>query len=173
MFRTGFGLDSHKFEEKKTKPLILGGIVVEFEKSLQAHSDGDVVLHSIFNAISSALGGRSIGFYHPDKIAEKENTPSHLYLETVKKMLKEKNFEIANLSIMIECREPKIESIADKMKTSIAKHLNISEEQIAILATSGEELSAFGKGEGIQVYSTVLIEKSEPKDQIPPREMKA
>mgnify|MGYP001608195052 CR=1 FL=1 len=61
---------------------------------------------------------------------------------------------------MIECKFPKIEPIADKMKTSIAKHLEIEEEQIAILATSGEELTAFGKGEGIQVYSTVLIQKN-------------
>lgn len=160
MFRTGFGLDSHRFEKGKQKKLILGGIEIKGEQGLHAHSDGDVVLHSIFNAISSALGGKSIGFYHPDTIKEKEGTSSHLYLETVKKMLREKNFEIVNLSIMIECKQPKIEPIADAMKTSIAKHLNLETQQIAILATTGEELNPFGKGEGIQVYSTVLIEKN-------------
>ena len=160
MFRTGFGLDSHRFEKEKQKKLILGGIEVIGEQGLHAHSDGDVVLHSIFNAISSALGGKSIGFYHSDKIAEKENIASHLYLETVKKMLKEKNFEIVNLSIMIECKQPKIDPIADAMKQKISEFLNLNQEQIAILATTGEELSPFGKGEGIQVYSTVLLQKS-------------
>ena len=159
MFRIGFGLDSHRFELEKQKKLMLGGIEVIGEKGLKAHSDGDVVLHSIFNAISSALGERSIGFYHSDKLAEKENIASHLYLETVKKMLKEKGYEIVNLAITLECKTPKIEPIADAMKASIAKHLSLSIEQISIIATSGEELSAFGKGKGIQVYSTVLLQK--------------
>ncbi|MFB6076174.1 MAG: 2-C-methyl-D-erythritol 2,4-cyclodiphosphate synthase, partial [Candidatus Aenigmatarchaeota archaeon] len=91
---TGIGIDSHKFEENDNGKLVLGGIEIEEESKLKAHSDGDVILHSLFNAISSALGNRSIGHYHSNNIEEKRGISSIKYMETVKEMMKKNEVKL-------------------------------------------------------------------------------
>lgn len=158
-FRVGFGIDSHAFEETEGKPLILGGIVFQGEKGLKAHSDGDVVLHALFNAISSAIGGRSIGYYFPDSRPENKGADSRKFIEKALEMMKEKGFRLNNLGIMIECLKPKIEPKADEMKESLSRLLGLDKERISIIATTGEGLTSFGQGKGIMVSCAVSIAK--------------
>lgn len=154
-FRCAIGQDSHRFSEEKGKPLILGGI--EFEgKSLLANSDGDVVLHAITNAVSGITGVNVLGSI-ADEMCKRGITDSKEYLKEAMKYL---DYEIANLSISIECKTPKISPRIKEMKDSIANLLNITEDRIGITATTGEGLTAFGQGLGIQVFCIITVKRS-------------
>lgn len=157
-FRIGIGQDSHMFEETK-KGLTIAGITLEDELKLQANSDGDVVLHAIFNAISQALGQMSLGFY-ADEQCEKGVTDSKKYLAIILKDMKKSKFKINSLGVMIECKKPKIDPLVSKMKKSLAELLDLSPPRIGITATSGEELTAFGAGLGIQCFCIVSLRKA-------------
>jgi|YelNatPaOPRAMG01_1025707.scaffolds.fasta_scaffold03556_8 2-C-methyl-D-erythritol 2,4-cyclodiphosphate synthase len=153
----GIGEDSHAFGSNKK--LVLGGVVFEGEKGLIAQSDGDVVLHSLFNAVSSAVGGRSIGFYFPDKDEKNKNRDSMDFIEKAVEMLKENNCIVENISISIECKKPRIEPKIEEIKKKISSAFSVQPCQVGITATSGEGLTSFGKGEGIRVVSVVSILK--------------
>jgi len=155
--RIGLGLDSHKFTNIP-KPLILGGVLIPNEQGLEANSDGDVILHSLFNAFSQAIGERSIGYYD-DSMLKKGITDSKEYLRLILKMVEERDFKINNIGIMIEAKKPFLEPFAEKMKAELSKLLKIQKTQIGITFTSGEELTEFGKGKGIQVFSIVSLKK--------------
>ena len=154
-FRCAIGQDSHRFSDKKNKPLVLGGI--EFEgKPLLANSDGDVVLHAVTNAISGITGVNILGDI-ADSMCQQGITDSKEYL---KEALKYLDWEIVNLSISIECKIPKVSPRIKEMKLSIASLLNISENRIGITATTGEGLTAFGQGLGIQVFCILTVKRS-------------
>lgn len=154
MYRIGFGTDSHAFETEKKK-LVLAG--TEFEgNGLKGNSDGDAVLHALCNAICSALGKGSLSIYS-DKMCSEGITDSKEYLKIPLKWMKEKGYEIENVSIALECKKPKIEPKREEMKKSLSKILEIEEERIGITATSGEGLTEFGKGNGVMVQTTVLL----------------
>lgn len=155
--KVGFGQDSHKFTNK-AKPLILAGVVIPNEKGLMANSDGDVVLHSLFNAISQSIGEKSLGYY-ADDMCKKGIKDSREYLKLILDKLKQKSYKINNVGIMIEARKPKIDMYEEKIKRSLSKLLNVKQDSIGITATSGEYLTPFGKGEAIQVFSIVSIRK--------------
>ncbi len=151
--RLGIGLDSHRFTNKD-KPLILGGVMIPNEKGLQANSDGDVILHSLFNAISQSMGNKSISYY-ADPLCKKGITDSKEYLKIAVDMVKD--YEINNVGVMIEAKKPKISPYEEKIKENIAKLLNIDKKLVGITATSGEELTEFGKGKGIQATTIVSL----------------
>jgi len=158
--RVGIGQDSHAFVKKGSKKLILGGIEIPDEKGIEANSDGDVILHSLFNALSQAVGEKSLGFY-AEPMFKKGITDSREFLKTAKKLVNDKGYKVNNIGIMFEGKKPRIDNYVDNMKKTIAKLLEIKEEQIGITATSGENLTSFGKGKGIQVFSIVsLIKKN-------------
>ncbi len=159
MYKIGIGHDSHMFEESEGKPLVLGGKIIKDHVGIMSHSDGDLIIHSIFNAVSSALGNKSLGHYHPDTDLDKVGQDSKRFFETLNKMLSEKGFRVGNLSIAIECKTPKIEPYVDDMKKNLAGLLNIKVDQIGITATTGEGLTVFGQGKGIQVFSIVSLIK--------------
>lgn len=127
------------------------------ERGLRANSDGDVVLHALCNAISQAVGGRSIGVYADPLCLEKGIKDSAEYLKVILKMMAEKGYCVNNIGIMIECARPKIEPYAEVMKKRIASLLGVVEEAVGITATSGERLTSFGKGEGIQVFAVASL----------------
>lgn len=154
MIRTGIGLDSHKFDDKGE--LKLAGVKIDYPKGLIANSDGDVIYHSIFNAISQAIGGSSIGKYD-DQVINKGIMDSAKYLRIALEMITKKNYVISNIGVMVEAKEPKLLEYEDKMKENIAYELGISKDAIGITFTSGEDLSAFGRAEGIQVFSVATI----------------
>lgn len=155
--RVGIGLDSHKFTDKP-KELILGGVVIPDENGLEANSDGDVIFHSLFNALSQSVGGKSLGFY-ADPLCKQGIKNSAVYLKISLEMIKEKGFKINNIGIMIEAKKPKLDEYEVLIKEKIAGICCIDPSKIGITATSGEELTAFGRGEGIQVFSIVSLRK--------------
>ncbi len=157
-FIVGIGQDSHVFEKTK-KGLALGGVKFKNELKLKANSDGDVILHAIFNALSQAIGQKSLGFY-ADKKCKLGIKNSKKYLEEVLKKIKKKNLEINNLGIMIECKTPKIDPISEEIKKSMSKILDIPKIKIGITATTGENVTEFGKGKGVQCFAIVSLKNN-------------
>ena len=157
MFRVGFGVDSHAFDDDPKKPLILGGVKVEGHNGLRAHSDGDVILHALFNAVSTALGMRSIGYYFPDNKEENKGKNSWEFLGFLKKEMLLQGFGIENISIMILAKTPKIEPIAEQVKQSIAGYFGVGVDRVGIAATSGEGQDSAGRGESIMVFVSCSI----------------
>jgi len=157
MYKIGLGQDSHRFSNLK-KDLILGGVKINNINGLEANSDGDVILHSICNALSSAIGGDSIGTWADEMCLKKEIKDSREYVKEIVKAVFQKKYKVNNLAISVEARKPylKIEAIKE-IKTNIAQLLAINIDQVGITFTSGEGLTAFGKGEGIQVLSIVSL----------------
>ena len=153
--KTGLGQDSHAFSDNK-KPLILAGVNFKHSQGLSANSDGDVVLHAVTNAISSITGINILGS-KADKLCQQGVKDSAEYLKLAYQDLN--NWQIQHIAISIECLTPKISPLIDDMKLSIAKILNIATDDVGITATTGEGLNAFGKGEGIQVFSIVTVSK--------------
>lgn len=151
--KVSIGQDSHQFD-LKNKKLILGGIVFENEYKLLGNSDADVVLHSITNAISGITCTSILGEI-ADNMCKAGITNSEEYVKEALKYLKEK---IIHVSISIECKFPKITPKIEEMRKNIARILHISENSVGITATSGEELTEFGKGKGISVISVLTVE---------------
>ena len=159
MVRVGFGSDSHPFDEKGGKPLVLGGVRLEGERGLKANSDGDVILHAIFNALSQACGGESIGHY-ADPLNKKGVTDSREYLKIALKMVTDIGYRINNIGIMIEAKKPFIPiHLNSKIKESIARLADIGENNVGITYTSGEGLTSFGRGKGMLAQAIVSLIK--------------
>ncbi len=155
--RIGLGQDSHKFIDEKQ--LKLGGILIEHEKGLEGNSDGDVILHALFNAFSQAIGMRSIGCYADDMCLEQGITDSREYLKFIYEKVKEKGYAVNNIGIMVEALKPRMEKYHDKIKESISKLIGCEVSQIGLTFTSGEELTSFGRGEGMQCFVVVTLSK--------------
>jgi len=155
-FRIGFGQDSHKFSQNRSRKLVLGGYIVPNETGLEANSDGDLILHALFNAISSAIGCKSLGHY-ADPMLEKGITNSKEYFKVIMAKLKDKNMKISNVSISIEARKPRLDEHTDKIIESLSKILSMEKEKIGITHTTGEGLTSFGKGEGMQCFAVVSL----------------
>jgi 2-C-methyl-D-erythritol 2,4-cyclodiphosphate synthase len=161
-FRIGLGKDSHRFakESPGSKTLIIGGVEFPGHPAFVAHSDGDVLYHAVFNAIASALGLHSIGHYFPNSAEREAGRNSAEYLEYARSLCEESNYRLANLSLTVECREPKIDQAAAAMKSNLARILGIGPDQIGITATSGENASVWGQGLGVEVTATVLVQNT-------------
>lgn len=156
MFRVGLGQDSHRL--KPGKRLVLGGITVSRQYCLEADSDGDVIVHSLCNALSTAGGGGSLDTW-AGAMFKQGISDSRQFLIAVMKRIKAKGYKVVNASVAVEAALPKLEPVRGKLQASLAAQLGIKPEQVGISFTSGEGLTAFGRGEGIQVISVVLLEK--------------
>jgi|TARA_B100001971_G_scaffold72955_1_gene67253 2-C-methyl-D-erythritol 4-phosphate cytidylyltransferase/2-C-methyl-D-erythritol 2,4-cyclodiphosphate synthase len=154
--RIGIGQDSHKFSTDKNKKLMLGGLEIENKSGFEANSDGDVLLHALFNALSTTIGYKSISFY-ADDMCKRGITDSKKYVEFILDKVNEKGFKISNVAVMLEGKKPRIDEYIDKIKASLSKLLKIKKENIGIAATSGEELTEFGKGRGMQCFAVVTL----------------
>ena len=156
--KVGIGQDSHRFnflgQEKK---LILGGVVFHNELPLHGNSDSDVILHSITNAISGITGVNILGEIADEMCLEKGITNSKYYVLKSLEFLN--GFTITHVSISVECKSPMITPFVPQIKKSISDILSLDIADIGITATSGERLTSFGKGEGIQVFSIVTAVK--------------
>ena len=161
MFRIGLGQDSHRFANPQVdggKPLILGGVKISESVSLAANSDGDVILHSICNALSSAIGGDSLSSWADEMCLKKGIKDSKKYVEYIFKKVKQKKYRVANVSICVEAKKPCLDlKIIKKIKEKIASLLEINIQQVGITFTSGENLTPFGQGKGIQSIAQVLL----------------
>lgn len=154
--KVGIGQDSHSFDfDDKEKKLILGGIIFEDCAPLQGNSDADVVLHSITNAISGVTCVNILGEVSDELCLNQGIKDSSVYLKEALKYLGES--KIVHISLSIECLKPKITPMIPDMRRSLSLLLNIPENCIGITATTGEGLTAFGQGLGIQVFSCVTV----------------
>lgn len=151
MQRVGIGQDSHRFlPEDATKPCIIAGVVFEDVPGLKANSDGDVVFHAICNALSSLTGVLILGALADELCAKDGITDSSVYLKEALKTLV--NERIVHVALSIEGQRPHFSKRIPEMRRSIASLLNIQESQVGITATTGEGLTDFGCGEGLQCF---------------------
>lgn len=156
IIKTGLGQDSHAFEHNTTKALMLGGVRIDHPLGLKGNSDADVILHSLTNAISSITGNNILGV-KADELCQKGITDSCEYLKLA--LMDLQDWQINHVAISIECLVPKISPNIDAIKCNLASLLNTSVDNIGITATTGEGLTAFGRGEGIQVLTLITVAK--------------
>ena len=154
--RIGNGFDVHAFTKEPSK-LILGGVIIDYQFGLKGHSDADVLLHSITDAILGSISMGDIGTHFPPNESKWKNANSSIFLKKSLKLLKEKNGEINNLDITIICEEPKISKYTKEIQKNLSKLLNIKEEKISLKATTTEGLGFTGRKEGIAVMSNILV----------------
>ncbi len=155
MFRVGIGYDIHRLKEGV--PLILGGVNLPYHKGLEGHSDADVLVHAIMDAMLGAASLPDIGVFFPDTDKSLKGISSFLLLREVDAKVKEKNFSIINIDSVIIAEEPKIAPFIPEMKSRIAALLKLSDEVVAIKATTHEKLGALGEGKGIAAQAVVLL----------------
>lgn len=154
--KVGIGQDSHRFDfNDSEKKLILGGIVIKGHAPLKGNSDADVILHAITNAISGVSCVNILGKVSDEMCLNQGITDSREYLREAVKTLGESR--IVHLSISIECLTPKITPIMPQIRQNLSKLLDLPENCIGITATSGEGLTQFGEGKGIQVFCIVTV----------------
>lgn len=155
--RIGIGYDVHKLVYNRK--LILGGVEFQYEKGLLGHSDADVLVHAIMDAILGALNLPDIGNLFPDTDDEYKDIYSIKLLDRVIKLMEEKSYKIGNLDTVIICEMPKISPKREEIQKKLAKHLKTDIENVSIKASTSEKLSFTGRGEGIEARAVVLLEK--------------
>jgi 2-C-methyl-D-erythritol 2,4-cyclodiphosphate synthase len=157
-YRVGNGIDFHKLALDATRPLILGGYTIESEWSLVGHSDADIVLHALSDAILGALGLGDIGQYFPDTDNSLKNIDSSIILKKCLSLMKEKGYSLLNADNTIIGEKPKIAPHRLQIISSLARLLEISEDQVSVKATTTEKMGALGRSEGLAVFTTVMLE---------------
>jgi len=156
--RIGFGFDVHKLSEGEE--LWLGGILIPYEKGTIAHSDGDVLIHAICDAMLGAAKLRDIGYQFPDSSDEFKNIDSKILLKRTDELIHGKGFKIGNIDATIVAQRPILRDYIPKMEKTLAGVLNIDAEDISLKATTSEKLGFEGREEGISVYAVTIIEKN-------------
>lgn len=157
LMRVGIGYDVHQLAEGRK--LILGGIEIPHEKGIVAHSDGDVLIHAICDALLGAANLRDIGFHFPDNSATYKNISSVILLEQTVKILKEKGYRVGNIDSTICLQRPKIKDVIPQMVTCLSRALDTDPENVSVKATTTEKLGFVGEEKGISVYAVALIYK--------------
>lgn len=156
-FRIGQGYDVHRLAEGET--LWLGGILIPHDKGTIAHSDGDVLIHAICDALLGAARLRDIGTNFPDNSAEFKNIDSKILLKRSYDLVKTKGYEVVNIDATISAQQPKLKPYIPEMETTLAAVLEIDPEQVSVKATTTEKLGFEGREEGISALAVVLIKK--------------
>ncbi|MCD4745919.1 MAG: 2-C-methyl-D-erythritol 2,4-cyclodiphosphate synthase [Bacteroidales bacterium] len=157
-FRVGFGFDVHKLENEHD--FWIGGIKIPYSKGASGHSDADVLIHSICDALLGAANLRDIGFHFPDKSPEYKGIDSKILLKKVVELITKKGFTINNIDTTICLEKPRLSSYIPQMKKTLSKTMSIESEDISIKVTTTEKLGFIGREEGVSAYSVVLLQKS-------------
>jgi len=155
--RVGFGFDVHQLKEEH--PFVLGGVKLEHHSGAYGHSDADVLLHAICDALLGAANLRDIGFHFSNTDDRWKGISSLVLLQHVLELLKEKGWAIGNIDSMVCLEAPKINPHIPEMKKNIAAAAGIDEDDISIKATTNEKLGFIGREEGVVAYATCLIER--------------
>jgi len=159
MIKVGIGQDSHRIQEPANgKTLVLGGLILSEKYALEGNSDSDVILHAITNAISSITGKPILGPV-ADKMCQAGIINSARYLDKALSDLNDKGYQLSHISISIECMRPKILPILSQMIEKLSSLTELSTDDIGITATTGEGLTDFGKGLGVQAFAIVTVQK--------------
>jgi len=156
-FRIGFGIDFHQLTEGRD--LVIGGVKVPHFKGAMGHSDADVLLHAICDALLGALALGDIGMHFPDTEDTYKNIDSTILLHKSYDLIKQKNYRVVNIDSSICLEVPKIKKYSDEMRAIIATILEVSVEDISIKATTTEKMGFVGREEGLVAYASVLLEK--------------
>lgn len=157
-YRVGNGIDFHKLAIDAARPLILGGYTIESEWSLVGHSDADIVLHALSDAILGALGLGDIGLYFPDTDPSLKNMDSSCILRKCLDLMKERGYVLLNVDNTIVGEKPKIAPHRLQIISSLSQLLSIPEDQVSVKATTTEKMGALGRSEGLAVFSSVMLE---------------
>lgn len=155
--RIGHGYDVHKFGSDK--PLILGGVEVQYDQGLLAHSDGDVVLHAVTDAVLGALGKGDIGHHFPDTDAKYAGADSAELLAHVVQLAAHDGFRLGNLDVTIVAQAPKLASYIMRMRERISEILRADRSRVNVKATTTEKLGFVGRKEGIACHAVVLMQE--------------
>ncbi|WP_027453089.1 2-C-methyl-D-erythritol 2,4-cyclodiphosphate synthase [Segatella baroniae] len=155
--RVGMGYDVHKLVEGRN--LFLGGIKIDHTMGLLGHSDADVLIHAICDALLGAANMRDIGYHFPDTSADTLNVDSKILLRKVVELIATKGYRVGNIDATICAEQPKINPHVPQMKACLAQVMGIDEDEISIKATTTEKLGFTGRQEGMSAYAVALIEK--------------
>ena len=155
--RVGFGYDVHALVPDRE--LWLGGIKIEHTLGLLGHSDADVLIHTICDALLGAANMRDIGYHFPDTAGEYKNIDSKILLRDTMKLLRDAGYELGNIDATVAAERPKLNPHIPLMEKTLAEVMNVDEEDISIKATTTEKLGFTGRQEGISAYATVLIQR--------------
>lgn len=157
--RVGNGYDVHQLADNL--PLVLGGIHIPYEQGLVAHSDGDVLIHALCDAILGALALGDIGRHFPDNSDDYKGIDSRILLRRVCSMAAEKGYGITNVDCTVLAQKPKLSPYVEAMRGELAGVMGISSDRVSVKATTTEKLGFVGRCEGIAVYATALLQKSD------------
>lgn len=155
--RIGFGFDVHAFVEGRK--LFIGGVEIPFDKGLEGHSDADVLLHAICDAMLGALALGDIGIHFPNTDERWKDADSAVLLKHVNELIQNKGYELGNLDCVLAIEKPKISPFIDQIRKRISEILSADVEQISIKATTTEKLGFVGRTEGVVSFATVLLMK--------------
>ncbi len=158
-YRVGLGFDFHAFAEGR--PLLLGGVSIPHSHGLDGHSDADALLHALADALLGAAGLKDIGTYFPDSDPRFKDFSSLLLLEKVRRLVRGKGYEPANVDIVVIAEEPRIQPYVEAMQSAIGRVLHLPSSAIGIKATTMEKHGTVGRGEGIAVQAVVLLYRVE------------
>jgi len=156
-YRIGFGIDFHQLVEGRD--LWVGGVKIPFAKGSMGHSDADVLLHAICDALLGALALGDIGKHFPNTDSAYKNIDSKILLERTFSLIKERKYTVVNVDSTICLENPKIKNYVSAMQEGIAKILSVTPEDISIKATTTEKMGFIGREEGLAAYATVLLER--------------
>ncbi len=159
-YRVGLGLDAHAFQEGRR--LVLGGVEIPHERGLAGHSDADVLVHALMDALLGACGERDIGERFPDTDPAYRDISSLVLLEEVMGLVSEKGYRVVNVDCVVVAQEPRLSPHIPEMRSRISAFLGVPPEQVGIKATTTEGMGFTGRGEGIAALATVLLAMQEP-----------
>lgn len=159
--RVGFGYDMHRLQEGRE--LWIGGVKIDYSKGLHGHSDADVLIHAICDALLGAANLRDIGYNFPDTAKEYKDIDSKILLKRTEELLQKKRFSIGNIDATVCAEKPKLNPYIQKIQKRLSDILKIEEENVSVKATTSEKMGFVGREEGITAYAVVLIEKQPTK----------
>ena len=157
MMRIGSGFDAHRFGEAKVSSIAIGGVQVPFQREVLAHSDGDVVLHALCDAMLGALALGDIGHHFPDTESAYHNADSRELLRATNQLVLNENYHVVNLDVTLIAESPRVATYIKKMREHIAEDLSIQIGQVSIKATTTEKMGFVGREEGLAAQAMVLL----------------
>lgn len=159
--RVGFGYDMHRFQEGRN--LWIGGVKIDYIKGLQGHSDADVLIHAICDALLGAASLRDIGYNFPDTDEEYKDIDSKVLLKRTEELLRIKGFSIGNIDATVCAEDPKLNPYIPQIQQKLSAILKIDKEDVSVKATTSEKMGFVGREEGVTAYAVALIEKQPTK----------
>ena len=158
--RIGYGYDSHRFEENRR--LVLGGVEIPHPFGMKAHSDGDVLLHAVIDALLGAAALGDIGSHFPDSAAEWKNADSAKLLESVVTEIHAAGYTVGNLDVTVICEAPRLRPHVERIRARIAELLEIDVSRVSVKGKTNEKMDDVGAGVGIEVHAVTLLDELSP-----------